>query len=865
MTGRLSTYLLPRLSRSFAMRFIAVCAVLTTIQFGLEYQNVRRMLLDQVEERAETVAGNFTLLNRIDRGFSLAEATRLAEWNILKLDDAELIYLINPQGRVVAGAARNGDLNDADNLYILGNIDIRNALARSLDDHLSHDVDFVHDNIPYRAHVVPLPTLGVSMVVTINLVTVRDEITDTVMWSMMRRIGVMLILLATIFVMIRSSVLKPMATLARAMKKGQETGVYEVPPGMPRNEIGMLAQLFADIFNALEQSSEENERLAQVANGTHAGVLISDAQGRVTWINSGFTQMTGFAAKDVLGYTPGEILNDKLVIGALSVLSQSLRFGLGCNIEALNHTRDGTPYWAAIEVRPIHAKTGEIKNFIVVETDITPFKNAEKALKLSRSQTDARLAELQATQVVLEAERAKLNQTAQELAAAKEAAEQANRAKSDFLTTMSHEIRTPMNGVIGLAEVLLQDDLTPRQRDQAELIKESGENLLTIINDILDLSKLEAGRLELDANECSPRDVAMSVLDLLRPRAEEKSLTLTSRFADDLPETFHCDGKRLRQMLLNLVGNAIKFTPKGSVELGVSLKRSVDRDGQIAFTVRDTGIGIPDAVLPRLFNRYAQATPSTANTHGGTGLGLAISRELATLMHGTIDVESTPGVGSIFTLTLPTTAANATPMTEPVAVAAPTPAPVPAPAPRIEPTPVARAVPLKNAVPKTARLRVLLAEDQPVNQKLMRAVMEQLGHDLTIANNGIEAVEAVRKDTFDIILMDIQMPELDGVLTTKVIRASDSDWHNIPIIAVTAHAMEGHRQAYLAAGMDGFVSKPFRMDTLVGEMARVLSATPFSATQAAPTPEAKPAKPTATDEKEAALANALDDLESLLA
>jgi CheY-like chemotaxis protein len=238
-------------------------------------------------------------------------------------------------------------------------------------------------------------------------------------------------------------------------------------------------------------------------------------------------------------------------------------------------------------------------------------------------------------------------------------------------------------------------------------------------------------------------------------------------------------------------------------------------------------------------------------------------------MHGTIDVESTPGIGSIFTLTLPTTAASATPMTEPVAVAepAPTPAPVPAPAPapRAEPSPVARAVPLKNAAPKTAKLRVLLAEDQPVNQKLMRAVMEQLGHDLTIANNGVEAVEAVRKDTFDIILMDIQMPELDGVLTTKVIRASDSEWRNIPIIAVTAHAMEGHRQAYLAAGMDGFVSKPFRMDTLVGEMTRVLSATPFSATQAAPIPEAKPAKPTATDEKEAALANALDDLESLLA
>jgi PAS domain S-box-containing protein len=877
MSKPFSKFRLPQLSRTFATRFIAVCAVLTVIQFALEYQNVRRMLLDHVEQRAESIAGNFTLLNRIGLDFSLEEATRIAKWNVTKIQDAELIALINPQGRIVAGAAHSGDMNDADNLYILGNIDIRNALANSFDDHMSHDVDFTFNNVPFRAHVVPLPTLGVSMVVTINLATVRNEIASTVMWSMMRRIGVMLILLVVTFTMIRLSVLRPMAMLAKAMKESRKTGTFTLPSSIPKNEIGTLADLFSDIFKELDQSTAENERLAQVANATHAGVLISDAEGRVVWANAGFSHMTGFALADVEGRKPSEILNDHLMIGAISVLGQSLRFGLGCNIEALNHTRQGEPYWAAIEVRPIHAKDGKIKNFIVVETDITPFKNAEKALKLSRSQTEARIVELQETQETLEAQRAKLDQTAKELIAAKEIAEQANRAKSDFLTTMSHEIRTPMNGVIGLAEVLLQDDLTPRQRDQAALIKESGENLLDIINDILDLSKLEVGRLELNQVDCPIRDTALSVLDLLRPRAEEKALKLTYQFAEDLPDIFLCDTKRLRQMLMNLVGNAIKFTQTGSVNLSIATKETTGSGKQLSFVVTDTGIGISEKVLPRLFNRFTQASASTSNTHGGTGLGLAICRELATLMGGTIEATSQLGKGSTFTLALPlatggsaepisTSAPKMTVTSENVVMATPI-------------APVALTAPASDAnAPSTKagsnKLRVLLAEDQLVNQKLMRAVMEQLGHELTIANNGVEAVKAIRKDPFDIILMDIQMPELDGVLTTKVIRAADADWSTIPIVAVTAHAMEGHRQAYLAAGMDGFVSKPFRMDVLVSEMTRVLSAMPQAANAQITNDHADaasiaPANATPADakagKKEAALADALDDLESLLA
>jgi PAS domain S-box-containing protein len=699
------------------------------------------------------------------------------------------------------------------------------------------------------------------MIMTINLVAIRDSVIETVLASTLRLIGIMLILLTAALLMIQTNILRPISVLRHAIRASSTNGHFKLPSNMPKTEIGALATLFGEVFNELGESFDKNEHLAQVANGTHAGVLISDAAGRIIWVNAGFTQQTGYTREELEGRTPAEILKGNHLIGAVSILGQSLRFGLGCNIEAQNQSRDGKTYWSATEVRPIYSRSGALKNFIVVETDISPFKQVEKALKESQSQTEDRIVELQVTQRNLEAERGKLNTVAKELALAKENADRANLAKSDFLATMSHEIRTPMNGVIGLADVLLQSELSPTQRDQAELIKESGESLLTIINDILDLSKLEAGRLDVEMDACAPRDVIDSVIDLMRNAAESKGLALTPNVHDNVPETFECDNKRLRQILLNLVSNAIKFTTTGSVDLEVSAD-DVGGTKQITFTVRDTGIGIPETALSKLFTRFTQADASTARLHGGTGLGLAISRELAMLLNGSIDVESTQNSGSVFMLKLPLAArAETSPATEKeIETAAPTPAAV------AEPAPAVTAPAVATPKPETAKLRVLLAEDQPVNQKLMRAVMEQLGHDLTIANNGVEAVKAMRTAPFDIILMDIQMPELDGILTTKVIRSSDEPWATIPIVAVTAHAMESHKQTYLAAGMDGFVSKPFRMDKLVGEMARVMRAAPhMPANDIADTTTTDKTDAPASDAKEAALADILDDLESLTA
>ena len=807
--NRLSRFRLPQLSQSFAIKFLAACTLLTALQIALEYQNIHHLLLNQVEHRAEAVAGNFRLLSNINQRFSLTQAKRLASWTVNTVDDVEQIYLVSPQFKIVANASRN-EVKPANNAQdILSEPEIRNALTRSFKDHSSHHIEIMRDGLLLHAHIVPLSRLGVSMIETINLVSVRQEVFNTVAGSTMRRIGVMLVLLVVIFVIMRQTVLSPLSSLTRAIKSSRQNGSYDPPHDMPQNEIGDLSRTFTEVFDELNHSHEENERLAQVANGTHAGVLIADASGRIMWMNGSFMQKTGYEANEIQGHTPTEIAKKGYSIGAVKALAQAMQSGIGCNIEIFNRSRSGKPYWATVEIRPIRTSTGEIKSFIVVEIDITEFKNVESALKKSQQQIEERVHELQETQKVLEDERSKLGQTEKELVAAKNEAERASSAKSDFLATMSHEIRTPMNGVIGIADILMHSSLDERQREQVELIKESGENLLTIINNILDHSKLEAGRFELENDACSPREVTRFVIDLMQKAADEKGLEFESRIADDAPPFFLGDNKRLCQILINLVSNAIKFTPSGSVKLDIFLNSATDStESNIVFAVRDTGIGIPDSLLPQLFNRYKQANASTARTHGGTGLGLAISKELATLMNGDIEVASVQGVGTTFSLVLPL---------KPVAGQA-----APTPEKEAEEVTAPEKSAAKKVAPTTAKLSILLAEDQPVNQKLMRAVMEQLGHDLTIAINGVEAVKALRTSTFDLVLMDIQMPELDGILATKIIRSADEEWNRIPIIALTAHAMENHKQAYFAAGMDGFVSKPFRMDILVKEIDRVL-------------------------------------------
>ena len=411
-----------------------------------------------------------------------------------------------------------------------------------------------------------------------------------------------------------------------------------------------------------------------------------------------------------------------------------------------------------------------------------------------------------------------LEQKNEELEKALTTAREATRMKSRFLANMSHEIRTPMNGVLGMTDFLLGTGLDAEQREYAESIKRSADSLLTLINDILDLSRIEAGKLRLDSTDFSLQSTIAETGAMFGPQARAKGLEFVSTIAPGLPASAVGDPGRLRQVLTNLLGNAIKFTERGQVGLKAEIVSQTRDEIQLKFTVFDSGIGIPTGEQGRLFDTFTQVDESNTRKYGGTGLGLAISKQLVELLGGEIGLESEPGKGSKFWFTAtfgkstqPDTGARTSARVRPTAAPPVTAAKSQTGTAQRAPGPAPASA---QKSPREASMRILLAEDNEINQRITLRLLQKLGLSADAVVNGREAVEALEKRKYDLVLMDCQMPDMDGFEATAVIRSREGDSRHQTICALTANAMEGDRERCLAAGMDDYISKPVGLEKL---------------------------------------------------
>jgi PAS domain S-box-containing protein len=431
--------------------------------------------------------------------------------------------------------------------------------------------------------------------------------------------------------------------------------------------------------------------------------------------------------------------------------------------------------WMQLRAQVIEGNTAKDRKLIGTVVDLTPWKTLEA-----------------------------------ELRAAKEAAEASNQAKSQFLANMSHEIRTPLNGVLGMAQALEQDQLDPAQKEKVAIILDSGKSLMSLLNDVLDLTKIEAGKLEISAVPGDFLHTMKRTRQLFQTTAEDKGLELLVRYDSNFPQRLTYDPTRVRQCVANMLSNAIKFTAKGRVEVGISAKKLPDGQHMVAVDVIDTGIGMSAETIAKLFTVFTQADGATTRKFGGSGLGLAISRQLARMMGGDLTVESEEGRGSTFRLTFK------------AAEAAPSAAPAPSSAPAVS----------EKARRSMRGLRVLLTDDNAINRQVIKLFLAPQGLDIVEATNGKEALDKIATQDFDIVLLDVHMPVMDGKEAIQRIRNANQAWSAIPVIALTADAMSGDREKYLALGMTDYVSKPVDQRELLAKMHQVLGL-------AAPQPTAK--------------------------